>query len=314
MTDAKAADALDSDRLTVEAPVANGAKRAAVSDGVDDRAPKQAPAREIIYRHRLPTRLAHWINVGCVAVLMMSGLQIFNAHPRLYWGEAGAYEDPAAFEIGAYDDDGVFRGVVRIGDFELDTTGVLGVSTEASARSSVRAFPSWATIPSYRDLATGRRWHFFFAWLFVINLVAFFAFSLANGHIRRDLLPTRAELSPRHVLREIIEHVRLRFAKGEAAKRYNILQKFSYLAIIFVILPTMVLTGLSMSPGINAAAPWLSDVFGGRQSARTFHFIAATIILLFVVIHVAMVLLAGPWNEVRSMITGRYVVPPERES
>lgn len=277
-------------------------------------APAARPAREIFYRHRLSTRVAHWINALCVAILLMSGLQIFNAHPRLYWGHAGSYEDRAAFEIGAYDEERGLRGVARFGDFEIDTTGVLGVSTGARGREAVQAFPSWATIPSYRDLATGRRWHFFFAWLFVINGLIFLAFSAANGHFRRDLLPTGAELRPRHLLHKIVDHVRLRFPKGEAAKRYNVLQKLAYLAIIVAILPMMLLTGLGMSPGFNAAAPWLLDLFGGRQSARMLHFIVAALTLVFVVVHLAMVLLAGPWNEVRSMITGRYAVPPEFKS
>lgn len=302
----------DSDAVAAESPVAGGAHEAVANAAAVGR-PAKTP-REIIYRHRLATRLTHWVNAVCVAILLMSGLQIFNAHPRLYWGEAGVYGDPAAFEIGAYDGDNGPRGIVRVGDLEFDTTGVFGVSGGAYGRATVRAFPSWATIPSYRDLATGRRWHLFFAWLFVINMFAYFAFSLANGHFRRDLVPTRAELRPAHVLHEIAAHARLRFATGEAAKRYNVLQKISYLLIIFVLLPTMVLTGLSMSPGLNAAAPWLSDLFGGRQSARTLHFIAASAIVLFVVIHFAMVLLAGPWNEVRSMITGRYAIPPERKT
>lgn len=302
----------DAEAVAAEQPVAGRAHEAAANAAAVSQ-PAKAP-REIIYRHRFATRLTHWINALCIAILVMSGLQIFNAHPRLYWGEAGVYGDPAAFEIGAYDGEGGLQGVVRVGDLEFDTTGVFGVSGGADGRTAVRAFPSWTTIPSYRDLATGRRWHLFFAWLFVINMFAYFAFSLANGHFRRDLLPARAELRPGHVLHEIAAHARLRFATGEAAKRYNVLQKISYLAIIFIILPIMILTGLSMSPGLNAAAPWLSDLFGGRQSARTLHFIAASAIVLFVVIHVAMVLLAGPWNEVRSMITGRYVVPPERKS
>lgn len=121
----------------------------------------RAPARELFYRHRLPTRITHWINALCVAVLLMSGLQIFNAHPRLYWGQFGAHDDAAALEIGAYEDEsGSLRGTVRLGAIEFGTTGVLGVSGGAFGRPVVQAFPSWATIPSNRDLATGRRWHF----------------------------------------------------------------------------------------------------------------------------------------------------------
>lgn len=283
-----------------------------LNDSGDERPPK-APPREVIYRHTLSTRLTHWINAICVVILLMSGLQIFNAHPRLYWGQAGVYGDPAALEIGAYDDEGGLRGVARIGSIEVDTTGVLGVSAGAYGRQTVQAFPSWATIPSYRDLATGRRWHLFFAWLLVVNLLAYFALSFANGHFRRDLIPTRAEIRPRHILSQIVDHARLRSAKGDAAKRYNVLQKLSYIGIVFIVLPTIVLTGLSMSPGLNAGAPWLPELFGGRQSARSVHFIAAAIMVFFVAIHLAMVLLAGPWNEVRSMITGRYAVPRERK-
>jgi thiosulfate reductase cytochrome b subunit len=301
----------DSDAVAAQSPVA-GRASGAVANGAAVSQPAKTP-REILYRHRLATRVTHWINALCVAILVMSGLQIFNAHPRLYWGEVGAYGDPAAFEIGAYDGEDGLRGVVRIGDLEFDTTGVFGVSNGAYGRAAVQAFPSWATIPSYRDLATGRRWHLFFAWLFAINMCVYFAFSIANGHFRRDLLPARGELRPRHVLIEIVAHARLRFAKGEAAKRYNVLQKISYLAIILIVLPAMVLTGLSMSPGFNAAAPWLSDLLGGRQSARALHFVAASLVVLFVVIHLAMVLLAGPWNGVRSMVTGRYAVPAERK-
>ena len=279
-----------------------------------DVAAPSAPAVELFYRHRLSTRLTHWINALCVTILLMSGLQIFNAHPRLYWGKAGAHGSVAAVEIGAYTGSNGLQGIARIGSIEVDTTGVLGVSTGVYGRPTVQAFPSWATIPSYRDLATGRRWHFAFAWLFVLNGLLYFAFSVANGHLRRDLAPTRDELRLRHILRDIIEHARLNFPTGEAAKRYNILQKLSYLGTMFAVLPMIVATGLTMSPGFNALAPWLLDLFGGRQSARTLHFIAAALLLLFVVVHLAMVLLAGPWNEVRSMITGRYAAPPETEA
>ena len=170
-------------------------------------------------------------------------------------------------------------------------------------------FPSWITLPSYRDLATGRRWHFFFAWLFVLNGLAYLAYSLLSGHVRRDLAPSGEEL--RHVPQSLWEHLRLRFPKGEAAKRYNVLQKLAYLAVIFVLLPLTILSGLTMSPAMDAAFPFLLDFFGGRQSARTMHFLCATGIVLFVLVHVVMVLLSGVWNNLRSMITGRYAIEPE---
>ena len=100
----------------------------------------------------------------------------------------------------------------------------------------------------------------------------------------------------------------MRFPKGDEAQRYNALQKFAYLGVVFLLLPTMVATGLTMSPGFDAVAPWLVDLFGGRQSARTIHFISATLIVAFVLVHVAMVLVSGVFNNLRSMVTGRYAI------
>jgi len=162
------------------------------------------------------------------------------------------------------------------------------------------------------NLAAARRWHLAFAWLLVVPLLLFLVTSLINRHARRDLAPTRDEVKPGHIWHDIREHARLRFPTGEAALRYNILQKFSYISVIFVLLPLMILTGLTMSPAMDAAWPWLLDVFGGRQSARSIHFICATLLLAFVIVHLVMVALAGPINEIGSMITGRFRVPPER--
>lgn len=266
---------------------------------------------QMIYRHRLPTRLTHWINVLCISLLLMSGLQIFNAHPRLYWGQFGADADmPFIAMVAQPDGRGGLKGVTKLGPLMLETTGVLGAS-ETQGRMAQRGFPAWATLPSYQDLATGRRWHFALAWLFVINGAVYLAYGLFSGHFRRDIAPTSAELKPSHILSDIRDHVRLKHPTGEAAKRYNVLQKLAYVAVIFLILPMMVLTGLTMSPGFNAIAPWLLDLFGGRQSARTLHFISAGLIVGFVVIHVAEVFIAGVWNEMRSMITGWYAVKPE---
>jgi thiosulfate reductase cytochrome b subunit len=174
-----------------------------------------------------------------------------------------------------------------------------------------RGFPAWATVPSYRDLASGRRWHFFFAWLFVINGLVYLAWGLIGGHLRRDLLPTRAQLKPTHVWHEIVTHAQLKFPKGEDARIYNVIQKASYLVIIVAVLPLMLATGLTMSPDVDAAAPWLLDLFGGRQSARTIHFICAGLVVLFVIVHVVLVLVSGVWNNMRSMITGRYAIEVE---
>jgi thiosulfate reductase cytochrome b subunit len=167
------------------------------------------------------------------------------------------------------------------------------------------------TLPAYRDLSLGRRWHFFFAWLFVANLLVYYVGGIASGHLRRDLLPNREQLRPKAVWQDFVDHLRLKFPRGEEARHYNPLQKFAYLGVIGVLLPTMILTGLTMSPGMDAILPWLVTLFQGRQSARTIHFIAANLIVLFIFVHVAMVLLAGPINELRSMITGKFVIYPE---
>jgi thiosulfate reductase cytochrome b subunit len=116
-------------------------------------------------------------------------------------------------------------------------------------------------------------------------------------------------VAPAHVLRDIGNHLRLRFPRGESARNYNVLQKLAYLSVIFVLAPLLLGTGLTMSPGMDAALPWLVHLYGGRQSARTLHFLAAMLIVLFIGVHLTMVVLAGPWNELRSMITGRYVLP-----
>ena len=265
--------------------------------------------RLLVDRHTRVTRLTHWINFLCVAVLLMSGLQIFNAHPALYWGQAGADADRPAFEIGADDSgDGPPVGFVRIGSSTFTTTGILGVSRNASGEVVRRGVPRWVTLPSWRDLALGRRWHFFFAWAFVANLLVYLVAGLATRHFWRDLFPSQEQLRPRALLKDLANHLRLKFPRGEASRGYNPIQKLTYLGVIFVLLPLMILTGLAMSPGMDAIVPWLVDLFGGRQSARTIHFIAASLIVLFVFVHVAMVLLAGPVNELRAMITGRFAI------
>lgn len=233
-----------------------------------------APLPGVVKRHRLSTRLWHWTNAIAVYVLFSSGLGIFNAHPRLYWGQYGANFDHPWFQ----------------------TT----------------RFGSWLTLPAHYDLAMSRRWHLTFALLFAFALLAFMLWSLANRHISRDLAFRRGELKPSHLWQDIRNHARLRFPAGQAAMRYNTLQKATYVAVIFVLLPTIILTGLTMSPGMDAAWPWLLDLFGGRQSARSIHFIVAWALVAFFLVHVVMMLLSGPVNEMRSMITGWYRLPRAR--
>lgn len=238
--------------------------------------PPPLPLGQMSYRHRLPTRLWHWVNALTIFVMLMSGLMIFNAHPHLYWGQYGANFDHPWL---------TFHN---------------------------RPFPGWATIPSTYNLAAARRWHLAFAWVLTLGLILFLVASLINRHAVRDLAPRPDEVRPSHIWHDIQQHARLRFPTGEASLRYNILQKLSYVGVIFVLLPLMVLTGLTMSPAMDAAWPWLVELFGGRQSARSIHFICAAALLAFILVHLMMVLLAGPINEIGSMITGRFRVPPDR--
>jgi len=250
-----------------------------------------------IKRHRLSTRLWHWANAAVLALMLMSGLMIFNAHPRLYWGEYGANFDSPWLEIGAIGD----RGALSLGGRVIDTTGVLGVSSGADGAPAAVAFPGWATIPSTYNLADARLWHLGMAPVLVGLLLWYLAWSVWNGHLRRDLLLHDGEWKPGHVTRDLLDHLRLRFGSGE---RYNVLQKLAYLAVLVGLLPLVVVTGLAMAPGMDAAWPWLTELFGGRQSARSVHFLCASGLVLFFVVHIVMVVLAGPLREVRAMVTG----------
>ncbi len=266
--------------------------------------------REVIYRHSGTVRVTHWVNALVLLVLLMSGLQIFNAHPALYLGAKSTFDDPI-MAMGAVQDGDRFKGVTTLFGHAFNTTGVFGLSGDENSGYEDRGV-SWSlTLPGHRDLAMGRRWHFFFAWLFLFNGLAYLLWSLGSGHLRRDLAPTATEL--KHIGASIAEHARLKFPKGEAAKRYNVLQKLTYLFVALILLPLMLLTGLAMSPGMDAGFPVLLDIFGGRQSARTIHFISASFIVLFVVVHLVMVLISGVWNNLRSMITGRYAIEAGEE-
>ncbi len=221
-------------------------------------------------RHGRLVRVTHWINAAALVVLLMSGLQIFNAHPALYWGQSSYSGRPPVFVL-------------------------------------EEGFPGWITIPDTQWFAMGRRWHLFFAWVLVVNGVAYLAHSLASRHVARDLVPTGADW--RGIGRSIADHLRLRHPRGEAAARYNVLQKLAYLAVIFVLVPLMVLTGWAMSPGLDSVVPHWVEIFGGQQSARTIHFACAWLLVAFAAVHVFEVLVTGVWNNLRSMITGRYRIP-----
>jgi len=248
----------------------------------------------------------HWVNVICLVVLLMSGLQIFNAHPALYWSE-DSRERTKVLEITQKQVDGRSVGITRVGPFEFDTDGFLGTSRGADGTEQPRAFPTWMTIPGPQWLAMGRLWHFFFAWLLVANGVAYVLWTVFSGHVRKDLLPTRAQW--RGIGRSVRDHLLLRRPGGEEARRYNVLQKIAYLGIVFGVLPLIVVGGWAMSPMMDSFAPGWVDWLGGRQAARTLHFIAAMLLVAFVAVHLFEVVITGLVNNVRSMITGYWRLP-----
>ncbi len=263
-------------------------------------------ATKLVYRHRAVIRLTHWVGVVCVTLLLMSGLQIFNAHPALYAGQASNFTHPIA-AIGTGQKNGAETGVTTIFGFSFNTTGFLGLSGKDN--SDEHAFPAWLTLPSDQDLAAGRRWHFFFAWLLVFDGLIYFIYSLASGHVWRDLIPPAQQM--RHIGTSILEHARLRFPRE---RHYNVLQRLTYLIILFIVLPLMIATGLTMSPGMDAAFHGLTAFFGGRQTARSIHFLCAFLLTAFAFVHIAMVLVSGALNNLRSMITGWYAIEPGADS
>ena len=216
-------------------------------------------------KHVLSTRIWHWLNLLCVVVLFMSGLTISNAHRLLYWGDWGFDRSQAWLEV--------------------------------------PRFPDWMTIPGYYSLAVARDWHILMAWPFALGLLFMWIAMLLNRHFKRDLTTTRREWRPKAIWRDIVEHAKLNFDHGEG--KYNFLQKLAYGLVLGVFLPMMVFTGIAISPGMEPTFGWLVDLLGGRQSARSLHFIFAFAILGFFIVHVALVLLSGPIGQMRAMITGR---------
>lgn len=218
-----------------------------------------------VYRHPLLVRLTHWLNVLFVPVLIMSGLQIFNAHRFLYWGNR---------------------------------------SDLAHLIVALPAFPEWSTLPGPKWLAMGRRWHLFFAWLFLLNGLVFAVFAVCSRHLTGDLMPRPAEI--RKIKRTIVDHLRFRHPRGESAKHYNVLQKITYLLVLYALAPLLILTGLAMSPTIDAAFPPLLHILGGRQTARTLHFVSCFAMVAFIVGHLFMVAVTGFRNNMRSILSGWY--------
>jgi thiosulfate reductase cytochrome b subunit len=197
-------------------------------------------------RHSLLVRITHWLTALSVAGLLVSGVAILIAHPRLYWGETGSLETPSLID--------------------LPLTLTLGHS-------------GW-----------GRYLHFLSAWLCVLTGLIYVLSGLVTKHFRRDLLPARSPFAGPLL--------------SGPADSYNIVQRVTYLCVVFVLFPFIVVTGLAMSPAVTSVMPWLATMFGGHQSARTIHFFAASAVTLFVAGHVTMVVAAGFAVRVMAMITG----------
>jgi thiosulfate reductase cytochrome b subunit len=254
------------------------------------------------------TRITHWIWAVAMFFLLLSGLQIFNAHPTLYIGKQSGFDfSNEVLAIGSEDTASGPVGYTRILGERFNTTGVLGVSV-LDDTPTPRGFPPWATIPSYQDLGTGRVVHFFFAWVLVITLLGWLFGSVINGHLRRDLAPRAIDM--RALPGDILNHLKFRF---HHTREYNTLQKLAYGGILFVVMPLIILTGLTMSPSMDTIVPFIADLFGGRQTARTIHFCMMLLLVFFFIVHMLMILAAGPINELRSIITGWYRIDAPSE-
>ena len=253
-----------------------------------------------VYRHNRITRLTHWVNTVALLILFMSGLQIFNAYPHLHWGSKAEPEE-AFFSINAVNEDGEIRGYTQFYGWRVETTGFLGIQNTKMGPFP-RAFPSWLTIPGYFWLAGGRRWHFFFAWLFAVNGFAYFLYNFFNGHLRKFLLSPK-DLTK--LLPMMLYYLRLRRESPQEGE-YNPMQKMAYTGVFFLLTPLIILSGLSLSPQMDVAFNWLPAMFGGRQSARSIHFLLTFLFALFTFGHIFMVVTTGVINNMRSMITGWY--------
>ena len=254
----------------------------------------------LTYRHNPITRLTHWVNTIALAVLFMSGLMIFNAYPHLHWGSK-AEPDEAFFSIYAVNEEGDIRAYTELYGLRVETTGVLGLQNTEMGPAP-RAFPSWITIPGFYWLAGGRRWHFFFAWLFVLNGLVYFIYNRANGHVSKFILKPR---DTRIVIPMMLYYLRLRKDSPQDGE-YNPLQKLAYTSVFFILTPFIIASGLAMSPQLNVAFNWLPAMFGGRQSARSIHFLLTFFFAFFTFGHVLMVVTTGVFNNMRSMISGWY--------
>ena len=233
-------------------------------------------------------RLAHWIIAASVLTLVFSGFEILMVHPRLYWGKAGNDLTPALFELP------ISRNY-KHGGWAPPLTFFAGARPVVSAAR---------TYDIFNQNGWGRSLHFLAAWFLVVPGLMYLVAGLASGHLKRHLTPRFRELAPLLLWRDIVAHTRLPMPRARGGPPYGLLQKLSYAGVLFVVLPLMVLTGLAMSPAVTAAYPRLLDLFGGSQSARTIHFFVFAVLVLFLLVHVAMVALTGFKRQISAMTFG----------
>jgi thiosulfate reductase cytochrome b subunit len=200
-------------------------------------------------------------------------LEIVVSHPRFYWGETGNVNTTPLFKIPI-----------------------------ASSRDTVPTGYGYV-MPDQNGWS--RYLHFQSAWVLVIVGLLYFLVGLFSGHFWRNLVPTPEDVSPKQLAASIWKHVRFARPSEEEAWSYNVLQRLAYLAVIFVLIPMIVWTGLAMSPSFVSAFPFAVNILGGQQSARTLHFFLTVALVLFLLVHIVMVIVAGFWSRMRAMITGR---------
>jgi thiosulfate reductase cytochrome b subunit len=240
--------------------------------------------------HARWVRITHWIVAASVLTLAVTGFVILMAHPRLYWGAVGNDLTPAFLELP------ISRNHRHGG---WDPGVPFFPQSTASPVTAVR------TYDIFNENGWARSLHFLAAWFLVTTGSMYMLAGVFGGHIRRDLLPASKEWAPHLLWRDLLSHLR----RGDrptagTGPPYNLVQKYTYSGVVLLALPLMVITGLAMSPAVNAAWPWLSGVFGGSQSARTVHFLTFSLLLLFVLAHVAMVAVSGFKRQIRGMTWG----------
>src|SRR5580704_9431721 len=233
-------------------------------------------------------RLAHWVIAASVLTLVFSGFEILMVHPRLYWGKAGNDLTPALIELP------ISRNY-KHGGGAPPLTFFPGNSPIVSAAR---------TYDIFNQNGWGRSLHFLAAWFLVLTGLMYLIVGLASGHFWRHLVPRLRELAPWHLWRDVAAHARFPMPRARGGPPYGLLQKLSYAVVVFIALPLTVLTGLTMSPAVTAAYPGLLDLFGGSQSARTIHFVVFAVLVLFLILHVAMVALTGFKRQMRAMTIG----------